>query len=96
MSCYMFKKKCKVCNTNKGVDNFAKHSSGKYGVRTICKECNKQLGKLYRQKNIELISLQLLRYKFHNFMPSMPNFSNRTLKIPTHINKLIAAIRTIS
>jgi hypothetical protein len=52
----MFKKKCKVCNTNKDLDNFAKHSSGKYGVRTICKECNKQLGKIYRQENKEKIS----------------------------------------
>lgn len=51
----MLKKKCRECKTNKNISNFAKHSSGKYGVRTVCKECNKKISKVYREKNKDKI-----------------------------------------
>ena len=51
----MSKKKCKKCHKNKNVTSFAKHSSGKYGVRTICKVCNRKIGKIYREKNKDKI-----------------------------------------
>jgi hypothetical protein len=34
-------KTCGVCKTNKTINEFAKHSSGKYGVAATCKACKK-------------------------------------------------------
>lgn len=46
-------KHCNKCDTTKTLDCFAKHSSKKDGLRTVCKHCNKNYDQTWRSSNIE-------------------------------------------
>lgn len=44
------RKTCSKCSTNKEISEFPKDKSGKFGVRSICKECTKLASKAWREK----------------------------------------------
>jgi len=46
-------KTCTKCGIQKSLENFSKHSSCMYGVRSACKECSKEENRKYRAENPE-------------------------------------------
>jgi hypothetical protein len=47
----MWKKKCRTCGQWKPVSWFSKQTRGKYGVRAICKSCQREECREWRKRN---------------------------------------------
>lgn len=59
-------KKCKVCGIEKSISKYHKQKHGKYGVKTICKECTipiQRKQRLLRGKEKHRIEMKLWREK---------------------------------
>jgi hypothetical protein len=68
-------KVCSICKEEKGILEFHKLKSGKYGRESRCKECSKADKKAYYQKNKEVIIKKNLEYQKTN-----PDIVNRSSK----------------
>jgi hypothetical protein len=66
----MEKKICSKCKVEKDVCEFGIHGSTKDKLRTSCKECRKDEGKLYREHNTEKKKLTI-----KNWMDKNPNYN---------------------
>ena len=62
----MEKKICKKCKEEKETCEFGVHNSTKDKLRTICNECRKIEGKIYRQQNSEARKLTLKNWYSKN------------------------------
>ena len=49
-------KRCSKCGQEKPLEDFPKHKGGKYGRKSICKDCQKKYNKKWREENRERIS----------------------------------------
>ena len=45
-------KTCTKCSTDKPISDFNKVKNGRYGVKAICRECEKQLSSAYYYENV--------------------------------------------
>ncbi len=48
-----FVKKCTKCGRELSLDNFYNHPTGKYGVYSVCKECQRKQHEKYYSKDLE-------------------------------------------
>ena len=73
----MLTKVCTKCGIDKAVDCFAKAKKGKYGVKSVCKECISKIylqnrdhvleqQRIYRKQNHEIVSLSNKLYRDAN------------------------------
>ena len=60
-------KKCKICETTKSINQFAKNATCKDGVGTYCIECNRKRGKKRYQEKREFLIKQQQDYRKNNY-----------------------------
>ena len=53
----MTEKRCSKCNTLKQLDAFCRKKTGKYGVSSICKECDAKRASQYEKQNRQKASI---------------------------------------
>jgi len=58
-------KTCKICNETKGFDEFHNQKSASDGCHTYCKDCTKQLNKVYKATHKEELNEKGREY-YHN------------------------------
>ena len=56
-------KLCYTCKTNLSLENFSSHPHSKDGLRTICKKCSNEYGKLKRETSRENYLLIRARHR---------------------------------
>jgi hypothetical protein len=77
----MEQKTCTCCNVTKDASEFTKYIvRGKKGIRSKCKECNKDYFKQYRSNNKESISLYNTRYEQKLVVKYQPNKIKQCIK----------------
>ena len=59
-------RKCKKCKVNKVIENFYKNKNVPSGYVFQCKDCVRQYGSVYYNKNKKSISLKISEYKKKN------------------------------
>jgi hypothetical protein len=57
---------CTICHRELPLDAFGKCSRNKNGLKELCKECNRNKGKIYRQNNKEKIQKKHAEYRQQN------------------------------
>jgi len=62
----MNSKKCTKCGEEKLLTEFSRHNMMHDGRRPDCKSCGSKAGKIYREKNPELIKQQIKKYREKN------------------------------
>lgn len=62
----MLTKVCSKCCIEKSVDQFSKQKRGKYGTRSMCKDCESHYNKQYRDQNHELVLGRQKKYRQQN------------------------------
>ena len=62
----LISKECSVCHEIKPVSEFSKQKGNKDGIRSKCKECDKQHNKQYYENNAEKIRQQHKQYREDN------------------------------
>ena len=50
----------------KSIEEFSKFKNGKDGIRSECKACKRQMGRAYREKNIERLKANEKIYREKN------------------------------
>lgn len=59
-------KVCTKCGENKKIDMFGKQKKVKSGLKSICKECEKEIGRKYRLENKDKILESNILYRLEN------------------------------
>ena len=59
-------KRCSLCNTQKDLSSFGKHSRSKDGLAYSCKDCKKKKDKLYYEANKKKIKDRVVAYHKEN------------------------------
>lgn len=59
-------KKCTKCKKEKSILLFSKQEGGKFGVMSLCTECDKKRGKKYYRKNFEKEMIRNKKYRQEN------------------------------
>ena len=62
----LISKECSVCHEIKPVSEFSKQKGNKDGIRSKCKECDKQHNKQYHENNAEKIREYQKQYNKDN------------------------------
>lgn len=57
---------CRICGVCKSIEEFSKFKNGKDGIRSECKDCKRQMGRAYREKNIERLKANEKIYREKN------------------------------
>ncbi len=71
---------CKVCNTNKSLDEFSRHNGAKDGRRSNCKSCHAAEKKKRYEANPDLFKKRNKTYSLKNPEKMYADVLKRTLK----------------
>jgi hypothetical protein len=74
-------KVCNKCKENKDVCEFGTHKTTKDRLRTVCKECRKIEGKIYREQNSEKRSITIKNWYTKNPEYNKKYYQNNTEKV---------------
>lgn len=77
----MQEKLCNKCNIFKSITEYHKKQSGKYGVRSTCKKCRKEISKLHYKENFEHIKKNSHTYRINNKEKILLNYQQNKEKI---------------